>query len=151
LSSCQFENKSIKQQTEIQKQLEYLLCGDSMQVWRNEKPSNNNFSNYFNAIAFYKNGKACDLEYYIDRNLLQPSWFIMSWKITSDSTLTVYRNAQCKDSTVSKFLYYNNDTLFFKSVGNVHYQPYYRIIRIRNRLNLSKDTIGGKGFEPLQK
>ena len=89
------------------------------------------------------------MQYLCDSGFLQPSWFIMSWKVTPDSMLTIYRESQSKDTTISKIIHYRNDTLFLNAIRGTYFRkPYeYRIILMRGKLNISKDTMGGKYFE----
>jgi len=149
LSACKWVKKETAEQVATRNKLEYLLCGDSVQYWRDENPFTEGFSNYISVTAFHKGDKSNDLQYLCDSGFLQPSWFIMSWKVTPDSMLTIYRESQSKDTTISKIIHYRNDTLFLNAIRGTYFRkPYeYRIILMRGKLNISKDTMGGKYFE----
>ena len=152
LSACKWVKKETAEQVATRNKLEYLLCGDSVQYWRDENPFTEGFSNYISVRAFHKGGKADYLQYLCDSGFLQPSWSIMSWKVTPDSILSIYVKDQIKDTTIFKIIRYRNDTLVLNAIRGTYFRkPYeYRIILMRGKLNISKDTMGGGYLEIMK-
>lgn len=116
-----------------QKELEYLICKDSVQYWNYEWPRDR--AQYYGfTFSLSKNGKLRKYSYDKVKNRRSVFWDIQDpdiskWSVSKDSVLTVMGD---KD----KIIKYTDDTIYVIGLQNKT-KSYY--VRVKGDLNISKD------------
>ncbi|WP_374173591.1 hypothetical protein [Flavobacterium tructae] len=119
--------------TNKQKELEYLICKDSIQYWNYEWPRDR--AQYYGfTFSLSKDGKLKKYSYDKIKNRRSFFWDIQDpdiskWSVSKDSVLTVMGD---KD----KIIKYTDDTIYVISLQNKT-KSYY--VRVKEDLNISKN------------
>jgi len=128
LSNCNYQIKK--------KNIEYLICKDSCQYW--SLVSKDSFDTK-NIDYFCKDGQVKNYLLQED-NLYHPSSaFYQKWYVSGDSIITLENSKTNSGLLKLKMTECIKDTIYFHVI-NKNYNENLRFVKIKGRLNFSKDS-----------